>query len=237
MLKKIAAISVLALAPLAAPASQLPDYPFIHATGSASTFARPEIGSIDFEVTALDADPAVARGVVENRIGEIRKLAEEQGVAPDDIATRDVRKEIRKGEAAATVVIYEIKCSVHLEVRDLMKWAVIVGPLVDMQNLDGFATEFSVTDKDAIETELTAKAIKAARRKGEAMAAGAGRKLGAVTALTSGSLKNLGNAMGLVEADFRVRSGPHAPKVNRRDILETDMLKLAQSVDVIFRLK
>ena len=64
------------------------------------------------------------------------------------------------------------------------------------------ATDFSPADKQQVEMDLTNEAIKDARKHAEAMAAGFGRKLGLVTGVTTGSLKNLTNAMGLYPSDF-----------------------------------
>jgi uncharacterized protein len=236
MLKQILAVGMLVLAPLGAGASQLPDYPFIHASGSASVNVMPDIGEIDFEISASDADPELARGIVETRIAEVRALMEQQGVPLEDVQTRDVRKEISKGDPTATLVSYEIKCGVHLNVRDLSKWRAVVAPLLDKPNLDGFSTAFDSSMREKIEMELIGEAIRDARRKAEAMAAGLGRKLGPASAVTSGGLKNLGNSMGLVTADFLRRPEARGP-VERRDFLAVSALKLQQPVDVIFRIR
>jgi uncharacterized protein YggE len=238
MLQKILGASLLAFIPFTVSASQLPEYPFIHVSGSASTYAVPDIGELDFLIVAADSDPAVARATVEARLAEIRTLAEGQGLAQDDVEVRDVRQEIRKGDAATASPAYEVKCTVHLTVRDLTKWAAIAGGLLAKPNLDGFATDFGATGRDKIEMELTAEAIKDARRRAEAMAAGFGRKLGPVTGVTAGALKNLTSAMGLVQADYFNRGNSSNPKrTERSEIANITNLKFAQPVDVIFRIK
>ena len=236
MLKKLAVLAMFASSATLASASQLPDHPFIHASGTAATYVAPDIGEIDFEVSAYDPDPEAARAVVEARLAAIRTLTEERGVPAGDVEARDVRKEMRKGDPNATVPLYDIKCTVHITVRNLANWRAIALPLLNMPNLDSFATEFGASDKEKIETKLMAEAIADARRKAEAMAAGLGRKLGPASAVSSGSLKNLGSAMGLVTADFFGRAGSRE-QLNRKDFLTIDILKMAQPVDVIFRIK
>ena len=88
-----------------------------------------------------------------------------------------------------------------------------------------------------IEAELTAAAISDAQRKAGAMAAGLGKKLGPATAVSAGALKNLGNAMGLVQTDFFGRGGGQREQPVRRDFLSSEILKMAQTVDMIFRIK
>lgn len=237
MFKKFAVLAMFASAAAFASASQLPDYPFVHANGFAALYVLPDIGDIDFQVSAYDADPEAARVVVEARIAAINTLAQEQGLQAPDVEIRDVRKVMRKAEPNATAPIYDIKCSVHIHVRKLANWRAIVQPLLDMPNLDSFATSFGATDKDKIEMNLMAEAIADARRKAEGMAAGLGRKLGPASAVSSGALKNLTNAMGLVQAEYFARGAERREEVNRQDFLTFDILKMAQSVDVIFRFK
>jgi uncharacterized protein YggE len=237
--KTIAAIALL-LASLAVSASQLPDYPFIHVTGGASTYVLPDIGTIDFEIIAADADPAAARSVVETRVGEIRALVEAQGLSADDLEVRDVRQELRKNQAHETPPVYEVRCTVHLKVRELTKWTGLAGGLLGMQNLDGFATAFDTTEHDKVETNLSGVAIRDAQRKAEALAAGFGRKLGPVSAVTPGSLKNLANAMGLVREDLTYRrdaQASQAQRVDRDNLVNVIVFSMAMTVDVIFRIK
>ncbi len=79
-------------------------------------------------------------------------------------------------------------------------------------------------------------AIKAARRKGEDIAAGFGRKLGAVGGVSVGEVKNLSRSMNLTPSEWFPRSRePEAP--SRDALLMIVSVKLAQSVDVLFRIK
>jgi uncharacterized protein YggE len=209
MLKKII-VAALVLVPFAASASQLPDYPFIHASGNGFVYVAPDVGEIDFEISAHQADPEAARQVVEGRIAEVRALVAGLALPDADVEIRDVRKDIRKAEPSQPgVVQYDIRCVVHIKVGDLSKWKALVSPLINMANLDGFMTGFDTSKREQVETELTGDAIKAARRKAEAIATGFGRKLGPVSAVSAGDLKNLTRAMGLAVTEpqpERVRS-------------------------------
>ncbi|MES2018986.1 MAG: SIMPL domain-containing protein [Pseudomonadota bacterium] len=218
-----------------AAAGELPAYPFIHVNGTGMATVMPDIGAIDFEIIARDADPALAMQVVATRAAEIRALLQGAGLADDSADIRDMRKDLSKADPA--VVAYEIRCSVKLRITDLSKWKSIVAPLLDMPNLDGFMTVFDTSDRLKVEMELMADAIKMARRKGEGIAAGFGRKLGAVGGVSSGELKNLTRAMNLTPADFNYRDGDRREQADRGELLAVTALKLAQPVDVIFKLK
>jgi uncharacterized protein len=238
MFKIAVLIAALAAFPCSAVASDLPAYPFVHASGTGATSVMPDLGEIDFEIIVNDTDPAAARSVVETRIAQIRALAEGLGVPAEDVEIRDIRKDLKKGaDAAAAVPSYDLRSGVHIKVADLFKWAGLVGPLVDMPNLDGFASSFDTTEREKVEMELVAQAMSTARRKAAAMAKGAGMKLGAVTAVTLGDLKNLSRAMGLAPNDMRYSGSGTRSAYNRKDLLAIDIIKLAQPVDMIFRLK
>ena len=60
MLKKFIAVAVLAV-PFIASASQLPDYPFIHASGNGLVLVAPDVGEVDFEILSQQDDPEAAR--------------------------------------------------------------------------------------------------------------------------------------------------------------------------------
>jgi uncharacterized protein YggE len=238
MLKKVIAAAALVLVPFTAQASQLPDYPFIHASASGSVYVAPDVGEIDFEVSAHDPEPEAARKVVETRVAQLRALVASLGLADADVQIRDIRKEFRKSDPAQPgVVSYDIKCGVRIKVRELAKWKELVSPLLDMPNLDGFMTGFDTSRREQVEAELTAQAIMAARRKGELIAAGFGRKLGPVNAVSTGELKNLSRAMGLAASDtFRSRAAA-STSYDREGLLMVTVMTLSQSVDVIFRIK
>ncbi|NYE60942.1 uncharacterized protein YggE [Duganella sp. 1224] len=234
----------LLLAPLAAQAANLPDYPFIHASGEGMQRIVPDLGEIDFDISAYDPDPAAASALVAERAGQIQALL----AATDAAAVVEIgslRKEMRKpgpGEAvpADGAPAYELRGAVHIAVRDLSQWRPIMQGLLAMPHLDHFATTFGRSDREATERELTAAAVRDAQRRAEAMAAGLGRKLGAVTAISSGQLRNLTGAIGLAPADLYFRRDPRpapAAQPADKDFLATGLLTWTQTVDVIFRIK
>lgn len=236
MLKPLALMMALAVAlPSTVQASPLPAYPFVHVSADASRYTTPNIGALDFLVTAPDADPGQARAAVETRMAEVRALLQEHGIPLEDLETRDVRREPGRN-AAGEPTAQELRVSVHLIVRDLSKWRAVVEPLLDKPNLNSFSTSFDLVERDQVEAELMADALREARRRAEIIAKGARRKLGAVTGVAPGGIKNMGAALGLVRTDFSFQRGKPA-NVGARDFLQVDALKLVQPVDVVFRLE
>lgn len=223
-----------------ADASPVPDYPFVHVVGSAYTAVSPDIAALDFEMVAVDADPAAARTVLETRISEIRALMQTLDMDPDDAVVREVRQNLVKGEGAAGAApAYELRCDVKIKLRNVSNWAALAGGLFGKPNLDGFASSFDLSTMEQTGDELVTSAIQDARRRAEVIAAASGRRLGAVTAVTPEGIKNLSTAMGLQRDEYRTerRAGIAKPGATREQLLTIPALQLNQPVDVIFRLE
>jgi uncharacterized protein YggE len=236
MFKKLALAFV--VLPLSVHASNLPDYPFIHATGEGFAMIVPDIGEIDFDISAYDADPTAAVAVVAERAQQVRALLAEAG-ADASAEIHNMRKEMRKADQpeAGAAPAYDIRSSVHIAVGDLGKWRDIMQALLAMPNIDHMATTFGRKDRIQAEQELTADAVKDAQRRAEAMAAGFGRKVGAVSAISSGQLRNLTHAVGLLPGDLYYRNRSVETPPADKDFLATEVLRWSQTVDVIFRIK
>src|SRR5471030_1988473 len=150
MLKQFTLAAALLFVASPSSAADLPAYPFIHASGKAFVHAMPDRGEIDFDISAYDADPAVARGVLDTRATELHAVLAEHGHADDKMDIHDVRREMRKPADADPKAepVYDFVCTVHVEVHDLTAWAPIMSALLDMKNLTNFSTSFSVSDRD-----------------------------------------------------------------------------------------
>ena len=229
-----------------AKAGELPAYPFVHVSGVGKTMVVPDRGEIDFEVTAQAASADQARALIDTRLAEIRALLEQVGMAASDMEVRDVRKDQvknankdapRADEAGADPT--QLKCTVHINVRELARWRDLLSPLLNMANLDGFAVAFDTTEREKIEAQLLADAMSDARIKAQSMLTGVGKKVGAVAGVTNGELKNMSRAMGLAAVEFRNYGGGSSAAVetDRASLLAIISIKMAQPVDVIFRIK
>lgn len=230
----------------AANASPVPDYAFVHVTGTAYTAILPDIATLDFEIVAADADPAAARAVLETRVGEVRALMQHLTLDPEDVVVREVRQTVRKGEqsqggaAAAGAPVYELRCDVKINVRNVSSWPALAGGLFGKPNLDGFASSFDSSAMDKTVDELVTQAVLDARRRAEVIAAAGGRRLGAMTGATPDAIKNLSTAMGLQRDEFRMprRAGAQVDQQqDREQLMSIQAIKLQQPVDVIFRLE
>lgn len=111
-------------------------------------------------------------------------------------------------------------------------------PLIAKPNLDAFATTFGTTERKQVEKDLVAQAVQDAQEKAAAMASGFGKKVGAVAGISSGELRNVTRAVGMVPSDryYDSRNGKR-PAQDRSELLMLQALKMAQTVDMIFKIK
>ena len=219
-------------------AAALPAYPFVHTTGSAVRYGMPDIAALDLEVLAGDADPAIARGIVDTRVQEVRTLATQLGLEEDDISVREVRQSVRKGGEAGAP-IYDVRCEVHLKIRNIANWRPLASGLIGKPNLDGLASTFDLLDMAPIEEGLIQEATAEARRHADMTAAGLGTRVTAVMGATPGQLKNLSTQMGLEPGEYRT-GGPtgftRTHEGNGGEVLAVPVLRWQQGVDVLFRI-
>lgn len=241
MLKKTLLSAALLFTAASAVAESLPAYPFIHVTGNSYQQLMPDIAAVDFEVVALDADPAVAKSTVEARVQEVRALMQQLSLDPDDLVVREIRQsEPKASQPASGGPVYEVRCDVHINVRNVSNWPALAGGLLGKANLDGFASSFDISNMDQVNDQLVTEAVNDARRRASVMAAADGRRLGPMMAATPQDLKNLTTSMGLERGDFRFQRNPSNARPGETDrdtFVMVQTLKLRQPVDVIFRIE
>jgi uncharacterized protein YggE len=238
MLKILLFPVLLACVATLANASQLPDYPFIHAIGSAKVYIQPDIGEINFEVTFSDPDSEKATQQCSIINDNILKILADQNIPASDITIYELEKKVRTIDLAdgkAPTVIYEIKQGMQIEVRDLSKWEGLTTPLLAEDHLGNFDTTFDRTDRQELKDGLMQEAIKNAQHNGTIMAEALGKHLGAVTAMSSEKLRDVGFAFGLSKGDFFDSDERRSQAI--RHFSAPQAIMIMQSVDVLYKIK
>jgi uncharacterized protein YggE len=225
-------------------ASPMPDYPFAHVSGNSFRMEMPDIASLDFQIVADGADPVAARAVIDARMAEVRELMQKLSIDVEDMQVREVRQGVRKQRAADGTPVYELSCDVKINLRNVANWPALANGLLGKPNLDSFAADFDLSTMDKVTDELVAEAVLDARHHAEVMAAASGRRLGPAMAMTNDAIKKLGTNLGLEREEFRgerkqVRrpANQSAAEIDRDVFIMVQMLKLRQSVDMVYRLE
>ncbi|CAH0173203.1 hypothetical protein SRABI118_01047 [Massilia sp. Bi118] len=243
LVASLMAAAALALPTGSALASTIPDYPFVHVNGSTFRMEMPDIASLDFQVVAAGADPVAARAEIDARMAEVRELLQKLSIDPEDMQVREVRQGVRKERAADGTPVYELSCDVKINLRNVANWPALAGGLLGKPNLDSFAADFDLSTMDKVTDEMVGEAIADARHHAEVMATAAGRRLGPAMAMTPDALKKLGTNLGLERDEFRPErkasrrvANQSAAEIDRDVFMMVQVLKLRQSVDMVYRL-
>ena len=237
MLKRFAAALLLAATALPGMAADLPNHPFIHVSGAAEFHVMPDIGEIDIDIVSLEPDADAAWKLVNERLDASRALFAQHGVATEDISVQDIVRRPRKVEVLpeGRPVPMETRVSLHLTVRDLGQWTPLLRALLVTKDLESLAVSFNRSDRDKIEAELLTQALGTAKLKAQNIARGVGARLGPVTGVSPGPLKNLSHSMGMA-SDPGARNIGDRRAPPRPDMALVQAMRLAQGVDVIYRI-
>ena len=237
MLKRFAAALLLAATALPGVAADLPNHPFIHVGASADQYIMPDVGEIDIDIVSLEPDADAAWKLVNEGLEASRALFAQHGVAPEDVFVQDIVRRPRKIEVLpeGQPVPMETRVSLHVTMRDLGQWTPVMRALLVMKDIESLAVSFNRSDREKVESDLLQQALASAKLKAQEIARGVGAKLGAATGVSIAPLKNLSNAMGLA-SDSNARSTGGRRNPPRSDIALVQAMRLAQSVDVIYRI-
>jgi len=239
MLKRYAAALLLAASAIPAVpgmAADLPNHPFIHVNATADQYIMPDVGEIDIDIVSLEPDADAAWKLVNERLEASRALFAQHGVTPEDVFVQDIVRRPRKIEVLpeGQPMPMETRVSMHITVRDISQWTPIMRALIVTKDIESLTVAFNRSDREQVESELLQQAIGMAKKKAQDIARGIGGKLGPATGVSIAPLKNLSNAMGMA-SDSNARSGSQrTPK--RADMALVQSMRLAQGVDVIYRI-
>ena len=237
MLKRFAAALLLAATALPGMAADLPNHPFIHVGATADQYIMPDVGEIDIDIVSLDPDADAAWKLVNERLEASRALFAQHGVALDDVFVQDIVRRPRKVEVLpeGQPVPMETRVSMHVTVRDLGQWTPIMRTLLVTKDIESLSVSFNRSDREKVESSLLQQAIASARVKAQDIARGVGARLGQASGVSIAPLKNLSNAMGMA-SDSNARSSGGRRTGPKADMALVQAMRLAQSVDVIYRI-
>ncbi|QOY93733.1 SIMPL domain-containing protein [Massilia sp. UMI-21] len=237
MLTRFAAALLLAATAFPGMAAELPNHPFIHVNAGAEVYVMPDIGELDLDIVSYDADPDAAWKLVTGQLEVSRALFCQHGVAADDVLVQDIVRRPRKVDALpeGQAVPMETRVAMHVTVRDIGQWTPLLRALFVVKNIESLAVSFSRSDRDKVESDLLAQALGTAKLKAQNVARGVGARLGPATGVSTGALKNLSQAMGMAsDPNGRYTGDRRTPP--RADMALVQAMRLAQSVDVIYRI-
>jgi uncharacterized protein YggE len=185
----------------AAFAADIPDYPFIFATGKADIATPPNIATCKLMIRAIDQDPSKAESIVDERMKYTLSTLTSKGIASSDIESFNFGKQILTNEDTekepATIRGYDVTRGLQFIARELASLPAIENSLVGSSNVEGIHCQFDRTDRASIEADLLTKAVHSAKDHAVRLSEPLGRHVGAAAAVSQQPFDSLAASLGL----------------------------------------
>ncbi len=200
----------------------------VTASGAGTAQAAPDTAEMYFGVTTTSPDAKSALDEASKGAAQIASALKKQGVAGEDIQTRDVSVYPQTVEQDGKQVItgYQASLNVRVKVRDIS----MLGEIISAANAAGAndisGPMFTIDDPAPARAEAIDEAVADARKSAEAMAKAAGKSVGAVLSMSSSDVGSVPGPM--------YRQGMAAAEAVP---IEPGQLDITASVIVVFELK
>jgi uncharacterized protein YggE len=201
----------------------------VTASGTGTTQGAPDTAEMYFGVTTTSSNAQSALDDASKAAEQITSAVKKQGVAAEDIQTRDVSvyPQMTEQDGKQVITGYEASLSVQVKVRDIAK----LGEVISAANAAGSNSisgpTFAIADPGPFRAKAIDAAVADARKSAEAMATAAGKSVGEVLSMSSSDVGPVPQAYGAWD------SAAGAAKVP----IEPGQLDITASVVVVFELK
>ncbi len=221
-------------------ASELPDFPFVYATGRAELEVPPDVATITFQLRAFDKDPSRATAIVEEGSKGLVLLFARYGIDKKDIVayqlTRTVVRE-RKNYTEIGILVYETSRRFSVKLHALDQYNAFMTDLLSFENLTNLHTEFDTSKRQAVERQLIGQASAKAREEAEALAKGFGSQIASVFAITASRVgfRSIADQF-TVGGDIMMMKREIATQTTGT-LFVPSTIKLEKTVNVMFKIK
>ncbi|HEV2321829.1 MAG TPA: SIMPL domain-containing protein [Gammaproteobacteria bacterium] len=168
-------------------ADGLPSSPYIEVNGHGELHVAPDLAYVNLTLEKTSMDAKAARADVEARAAKVIALARQLGIADKDIKAPAITvypqydwHQTSSGDGKQVLVGQHVTRSISLTLRDLSRYGALADGLfaAGVTRLDDVVPDRS--DRDQLQQQALAQAVRDAHGKAEALAAAASVALGAV---------------------------------------------------------
>jgi len=243
MFAKTLLVALLLSTPAIAPASPLPEYPFVFTTGSAERHVAPDGAHLRFEVRSRQPDVDKAISVVESASQVVARLLDSAGVEAEDIDASVIDKSPTErwnsGTRTSLPDSYDASRSFSVTIRDLSKYPQLVKGIFDQPDTENFSVGFDRSDHETVAGELLEVAAKDAHARATRMAVSFGRSLGHVRGIAQVPFTSIDEGLGFPSG--RAFAPPFIPPVDPSPSLDRLLvpatIRISVNVNAIFELR
>ena len=169
---------------LSASATDLPDKPFIHVTGTAFEDVKPDIAKIYFRVEFTKETHEEAFSAVNVRVTEILKLMQDCGIAASDIQSFDINTDAQRSYQSSEITGYRCYRQMFATIRNLEVYGRLVNEIHGAEGIEAFRANFESTRREEIEKRLLSAAVANSKEKAAALAEQYGATIGEVYSIS-----------------------------------------------------
>ena len=168
-------------------ADGLPSSPYIEVNGHGELHVAPDLAYVNLTLEKTSMDAKAARADVEARAAKVIALARQLGIADKDIKAPAITvypqydwHQTSSGDGKQVLVGQHVTRSISLTLRDLSRYGALADGLfaAGVTRLDDVVPDRS--DRDQLQQQALAQAVRDAHGKAEALATAASVALGAV---------------------------------------------------------
>jgi uncharacterized protein YggE len=210
--------------------------------GDSETFASPDIATVSFGVSATNKDLNTAQGEVEKNSSTAIEAVKDLGIDAKDIQTTyynaNPQYDYKCGQYGCgggngTLIGYQVTQTTTVKIRDLSKVSEIIGALGASKVSDIQGPNFDIENKDALQEQARAEAIKEAKAKAEVLAKDLGVHLGRIVSYND---NNSGGPIMYAKSMMLDSASGNAPEAVSPTI-ETGQNRIYSSVTIVYKIK
>lgn len=223
-------------------AADIPDYPFIFVTGKADVDTPPTIAMCSLTIHAIDPDPGKAESTVDSRLKTVLAILTAKDIAPSDIESSNVGKQILTTEyrdkEPAAIRGYSLTRSLQFKARQLTSLPAIEDGFIGSPNVEQINCQFDRADRAAIEADLLTKAVHSAKDQADKLAEPLGRHVTTAAAVSKVPFDSIAAAFGLGNQFGGFEGGNRMFKksASADDLLVPSTIHISVSVNVLFKM-
>ena len=201
----------------------------VTASGTGTSQAVPDTAEMSFGVTTMSSNAKSALDDAAKIAEQIAAAVKKQGIADEDIQTRDVSVYPQSTDQNGKQVItgYQASLSVQVKVRDIAKLGEVISAANDAGANTISGPSFTIADPAPARAEAIDEAVADARTSAEAMAKAAGKSVGEVLSI---SLSDVGMVGPMYRSADTAEAAKSVP-------IEPGQLDITANVVVVFELE
>lgn len=222
-------------------AAELPDFPFVSATGQAEREVVPDIATVQLRIMSFDKSSDAALKTVNLATTAVTDTLLKYKVELNNIEASDIDKSaIRKRDPEFNnlqILGYEVSRSMTIKLDKLAHYSDLMSDIIVINHVSGINASFDVSNREQLEAELIQEASQNAKARAEHMAKGLDVKIHSVFAIAQNSDFAFGNTGFGPRNEKFMAMREFGGGEYRTAVFAPKSINVSQNINVIFKIK